>query len=46
MDRRIETGRWDGLADPHRMQALANSLGLGSAAFIRFRPPEFLGDRH
>lgn len=45
MDRRIETGRWDGRADPHRMQALADSLGLGSAAFVGFRPPEFLGDR-
>ncbi|HEV2778245.1 MAG TPA: alpha/beta hydrolase [Actinophytocola sp.] len=45
MDRRIDTGRWDGLADPHRMQALADSLGLGPAAFIRFHPPEFLGDR-
>jgi pimeloyl-ACP methyl ester carboxylesterase len=45
MERRIDTGRWDGLAEPHRMRALADSLGLGPAAFIRFRPPEFLGDR-
>jgi pimeloyl-ACP methyl ester carboxylesterase len=45
MGRRIETGRWDGLADPHRLQALAGSLGLGSSAFVRFRPLEFLGDR-
>ncbi|GAA4721564.1 alpha/beta hydrolase [Phytohabitans rumicis] len=45
MENRIQTGRWDGLAEPHRMQALADSLGLGSAAFIRFRVPEFLGDR-
>jgi homoserine acetyltransferase len=45
MDKRIETGRWAGRADPHRMQRLADSLGLGSAAFVRFRPPEFLGDR-
>lgn len=45
MDKRIQTGRWDGLAEPHRMQALADSLGLDSAAFIRFRVPEFLGDR-
>lgn len=45
MDKRIETGRWDGLAEPRRMQALAGSLGLGPAAFIGFRPPEFLGDR-
>jgi pimeloyl-ACP methyl ester carboxylesterase len=45
MDKRIETGRWDGLAEPRRMQRLADSLGLGSAAFVRFRPLEFLGDR-
>jgi pimeloyl-ACP methyl ester carboxylesterase len=45
MDERIETGRWGGLADPHRMQGLADSLGLDSAAFVRSRPPEFLGDR-
>jgi len=45
MEKRIETGRWDGLAEPRRLQALAGSLGLGSAAFVGFRPPEFLGDR-
>jgi hypothetical protein len=45
MGKRIDTGRWDGLADPHRLQALAGSLGLGSSAFVRFRPLEFLGDR-
>ncbi|MDT7784521.1 MAG: hypothetical protein QOF58_2940, partial [Pseudonocardiales bacterium] len=45
MEKRIETGRWDGLADPRRMQARAESLGLGSAAFVAFRPAEFLGDR-
>ena len=45
MDKRIETGRWDGLADPHRMQARAESLELGPAAFVDFRPAEFLGDR-
>lgn len=45
METRIDTGHWNALADPHRMQALADSLGLGSAAFVRFRPPEFLGDR-
>lgn len=45
MEQRIETGRWDGLADPRRLQARAESLGLGPAAFIPFRPAEFLGDR-
>ncbi|MCW6006053.1 hypothetical protein K1W54_15910 [Micromonospora sp. CPCC 205371] len=45
MEKRIQTGRWDALAEPHRMQALADSLGQDSAAFVRFRVPEFLGDR-
>lgn len=45
MDNRIEVGRWDGLAEPRRMQGLAESVGLGSTAFVRFHPPEFLGDR-
>jgi pimeloyl-ACP methyl ester carboxylesterase len=45
MEKRIETGRWGGLAEPHRLQATADALGLGPAAFIRFRVPEFLGDR-
>jgi pimeloyl-ACP methyl ester carboxylesterase len=41
---RIETGRWGSTA-PEHLQALAESLGLGAAAFARFRPGEFLGDR-
>lgn len=43
VEQRIETGRWD--ADPRRLQARAESLGLGPAAFVQFRPAEFLGDR-
>ena len=42
---RIEAGRWDGLAQARRLQALATSLDLGPAAFVRFRPGEFLSDR-
>ncbi|MET8764158.1 alpha/beta hydrolase [Lentzea sp. NPDC004782] len=45
MEKRIETRRWAGLADPRRLQARAESLGLGPAAFVEFRPGEFLGDR-
>jgi len=45
MEQRIETGRWAGLADPRRLQARADSLGLGPAGFVGFRPGEFLGDR-
>ncbi|WP_238413215.1 alpha/beta hydrolase [Saccharothrix deserti] len=43
--RRVETGRWDSSTQPRRMQALAESLGLGPAAFVEFRPQEFTGDR-
>jgi pimeloyl-ACP methyl ester carboxylesterase len=42
---RIETGRWNGLTTARRLQALAMSLDLGPAAFVRFRPGEFLSDR-
>jgi pimeloyl-ACP methyl ester carboxylesterase len=42
---RVETGRWGSSTRPQRLQALAESLDLGDAAFIRFRPGEFLGDR-
>lgn len=42
--KRVEIGRWDNLAKPERMQSLAESFGLGPAAFISFRPEEFLGD--
>jgi pimeloyl-ACP methyl ester carboxylesterase len=42
---RIETGRWGSTTTPQRLQALAESLGLGDAAFVRFRPGEFLADR-
>jgi pimeloyl-ACP methyl ester carboxylesterase len=42
---RIETGRWADLAEPRRLQALADSLNLGPANFTSFRPLEFIGDR-
>jgi pimeloyl-ACP methyl ester carboxylesterase len=42
---RVATGRWADTAEPHRLQARAESLGLGPAAFVRFRPAEFIGDR-
>ncbi len=45
MDERVETGRWDATADPRRLQARAESLGLGPAAFVGFHPARFLGDR-
>lgn len=45
VEKRIDAGRWGRLADPATMQALADSLGLDSGAFVRFHPGEFLGDR-
>jgi pimeloyl-ACP methyl ester carboxylesterase len=42
---RIETGRWDGLTTPWRLQARAEALDLGPAAFVPLWPGEFLSDR-
>jgi pimeloyl-ACP methyl ester carboxylesterase len=42
---RIAKGRWDDVADPARLQARAESLNLGPANFVRFRPPDFIGSR-
>jgi hypothetical protein len=41
---RVESGRWDGVATPRRLQSTATSLGLGDAAFIAYRPPALTGD--
>ncbi|MER2136898.1 MAG: hypothetical protein ABS909_03450, partial [Arthrobacter sp.] len=45
MDQRLETGRWANLAEPRQLDRLAESLGLGEADFIRYRPAEFVNDR-
>jgi hypothetical protein len=42
--RRVETGRWGSVAEPHKLQAFAKRLGLGDAAFVRYRPPALSGD--
>jgi hypothetical protein len=36
---RVDTGRWDALADPARLNAAAGMLNLGGSAFIHFEPP-------
>jgi hypothetical protein len=41
---RVETGRWDSVARPDRLQATATSLGLGDAAFIPYEPARLSGD--
>ena len=34
---RVETGRWDSVAQPQTLQASASALGLGEAAFVQYR---------
>ena len=41
---RVETGRWDAVAQPQSLQAAATSLGLGNAAFVHAEPPRLSGD--
>jgi pimeloyl-ACP methyl ester carboxylesterase len=42
---RIESGRWVSSTTAANLQARAESLDLGPAAFVRFHTGEFLGDR-
>jgi hypothetical protein len=41
---RVETGRWDSVAQPQALQAAASALGLGDAAFVHHEPPALSGD--
>jgi pimeloyl-ACP methyl ester carboxylesterase len=41
---RVESGRWDSVAQPQALQASAGTLGLGDAAFVHFEPPALSGD--
>ena len=41
---RVETGRWDSVAQPQALQAAASGLGLGDAAFVHYEPPALSGD--
>jgi len=40
---RVGAGRWDEVAEPARLEAEANRLGLGSAAFISYLPARLSG---
>jgi hypothetical protein len=44
LQHRVDTGRWDDVARPDRLEASAKSLGLGDAAFIPYWPPPLSGD--
>jgi hypothetical protein len=41
---RVETGRWDSVAQPKALEATARSLALGDAAFVPYRPDPLSGD--
>jgi hypothetical protein len=45
MDQRLETGRWANLAKTDVLQENAESMDLNGAAFVDFRPGEFINDR-
>jgi hypothetical protein len=36
---RVETGHWDALTEPERLNAAARQLGLGDSAFVHFEVP-------
>jgi hypothetical protein len=41
---RVETGRWDDVAKPDRLEARAVALHLGDAAFIQYHPDRLSGN--
>jgi hypothetical protein len=41
---RVETGRWDAVAQPSKLQTYAQGLGLGAAGFVQYEPPALSGD--
>jgi hypothetical protein len=41
---RVETGRWDSVADPASLNASAAALGLGDSAFVPYQPAPLTGD--
>ncbi len=41
---RVESGRWDSVAQPQKLQDFANGLGLDSAAFTQYQPLPLSGN--
>jgi hypothetical protein len=41
---RVDTGHWGSIARPAKLEAVAESLGLGEAAFIRYQPAPLSGN--
>jgi hypothetical protein len=44
IQQRVQTGRWDDLADPAALNAAAAATGLGASAFIPYEPGRLSGD--
>ena len=44
LQHRVETGRWGAVAQPSKLQAFAQALGLGDAGFVQYEPPALSGD--
>jgi hypothetical protein len=44
IQQRVQSGRWDHLADPSALNAAANATGLGTPAFIPYEPARLSGD--
>jgi hypothetical protein len=42
---RIRTGTWGASTQPQRLQQVAQSLGLGPAAFVAYQPEPFVNER-
>lgn len=45
MDQRLDTGHWGAVAKTSSLQRAAESYGLDGAAYVDFRPGEFVNDR-
>jgi pimeloyl-ACP methyl ester carboxylesterase len=44
VNHRIETGRWDSVAEPQKLEEFANGLDLDTAAFVQYQPLPLSGD--
>jgi hypothetical protein len=41
---RVDTGHWDSIAEPQKLNAFAESLALDSSAFVHYQPLPLSGD--
>ena len=45
VEHRLDSGRWDDVAQSGNLDAAAEALGVGDSDFVDFRPGEFINDR-